>query len=192
MHFGIRSDSARPRGNLVNIPARNDPSCSQPAVAPTATRERHSRFRPRPKGGRRKPIPTTIADPAISGRPIWSVAHQRKEIVMTLIEDISSSRLGQGRVLRLMCGSVAFVALMSATPIAPASAQGAPAGLLRLEPPQPGRIAEGELSNTRGAYARMRDEDVADARSFCVKRFRSFDPGSGTYLGQDGRRHPCP
>ena len=108
---------------------------------------------------------------------------------MTLIEDIGSSRLGQGRMLSLICGSVAFIALMSATPIAPASAQGAPAGLLRLEPPQPGQIAESELSNARGAYARMGDED---ARSFCVRRFRSFDPGSGTYLGQDGRRHPCP
>lgn len=157
-----------------------------------ATRERHSRSRLRPKGGRRKPEPIAIAVPAILGRPIGSVAHQRKEIVMTLIEDIGSWRLGQGRTLSLICGSVGFVALMSATPIAPASAQGAPAGLLRLEPPQPGRIAEEELSNARGEYARMRDEDVADARSFCVKRFRSFDPGSGTYLGQDGRRHPCP
>lgn len=26
----------------------------------------------------------------------------------------------------------------------------------------------------------------------CAARFRSFDPASGTYLGFDGMRHPCP
>ena len=26
----------------------------------------------------------------------------------------------------------------------------------------------------------------------CEQRFRSYDPASGTYLGFDGRRHPCP
>ena len=25
----------------------------------------------------------------------------------------------------------------------------------------------------------------------CVARFRSYDLASGTYLGSDGRRHPC-
>jgi hypothetical protein len=28
--------------------------------------------------------------------------------------------------------------------------------------------------------------------SYCAQRFRSYDPRSGTYLGYDGRRHPCP
>jgi hypothetical protein len=28
--------------------------------------------------------------------------------------------------------------------------------------------------------------------SYCVNRFRSYDPASGTYLGFDGRRHSCP
>jgi len=31
-----------------------------------------------------------------------------------------------------------------------------------------------------------------DAISYCMQRFRSFDPASGTYLGYDGQRHPCP
>jgi hypothetical protein len=31
-----------------------------------------------------------------------------------------------------------------------------------------------------------------DAISYCMRRFRSYDPGSGTYLGNDGYRHPCP
>jgi BA14K-like protein len=32
---------------------------------------------------------------------------------------------------------------------------------------------------------------VGDA-SYCAQRFRSYDPASGTYLGYDGLRHPCP
>lgn len=32
----------------------------------------------------------------------------------------------------------------------------------------------------------------ADAEDYCIQRFRSYDPESGTYLGYDGYRHPCP
>jgi hypothetical protein len=32
---------------------------------------------------------------------------------------------------------------------------------------------------------------VADGGS-CAQRFRSYDPSTGTYLGYDGLRHPCP
>jgi BA14K-like protein len=28
--------------------------------------------------------------------------------------------------------------------------------------------------------------------AYCAQRFRSYDPASGTYLGYDGLRHPCP
>jgi hypothetical protein len=31
-----------------------------------------------------------------------------------------------------------------------------------------------------------------DAVAYCAQRFRSYDPYSGTYLGFDGFRHPCP
>jgi hypothetical protein len=31
-----------------------------------------------------------------------------------------------------------------------------------------------------------------DAVGYCVQRFKSYDPRSGTYLGYDGLRHPCP
>jgi BA14K-like protein len=31
-----------------------------------------------------------------------------------------------------------------------------------------------------------------DAVSYCMQRFKSYDPGSGTYLGYDGLRHPYP
>jgi hypothetical protein len=31
-----------------------------------------------------------------------------------------------------------------------------------------------------------------DAVAYCMQRFKSYDPMSGTYLGYDGYRHPCP
>ena len=31
-----------------------------------------------------------------------------------------------------------------------------------------------------------------DAVAYCEQRYRSYDPASGTYLGYDGIRHPCP
>jgi hypothetical protein len=33
---------------------------------------------------------------------------------------------------------------------------------------------------------------AGDAVAYCMQRFRSYDPRSGTYLGFDGLRHPCP
>ena len=32
----------------------------------------------------------------------------------------------------------------------------------------------------------------SDPVAYCQARFRSYDPNSGTYLGYDGLRHPCP
>jgi hypothetical protein len=31
-----------------------------------------------------------------------------------------------------------------------------------------------------------------DAVAYCMQTYRSYDPRSGTYLGFDGLRHPCP
>jgi hypothetical protein len=31
-----------------------------------------------------------------------------------------------------------------------------------------------------------------DAVAYCSQRFRSYDPASGTYMGYDNQRHPCP
>jgi hypothetical protein len=30
-----------------------------------------------------------------------------------------------------------------------------------------------------------------DHEAYCMQRYRSYDPASGTFLGNDGRRHPC-
>ena len=53
-----------------------------------------------------------------------------------------------------LAAATALIALMS---VAPASAQGFPAGLLRLDPPQPSndgaKLAEGARAKVRNAYA---------------------------------------
>lgn len=43
-----------------------------------------------------------------------------------------------------------------------------------------------------GPYAYEPGYAGDDAETYCEQRFRSYDPESGTYLGYDGRRHPCP
>jgi hypothetical protein len=39
-----------------------------------------------------------------------------------------------------------------------------------------------------GSSVVVEDDSVA----YCQSRYRSYDPASGTYLGYDGVRHPCP
>lgn len=34
--------------------------------------------------------------------------------------------------------------------------------------------------------------DNSQDDAYCSQKYRSYDPGSGTYLGYDGQRHPCP
>lgn len=36
------------------------------------------------------------------------------------------------------------------------------------------------------------EQQRRDAISYCMQRFRSYDPQSMTYMGNDGYRHPCP
>ena len=33
---------------------------------------------------------------------------------------------------------------------------------------------------------------IGGGASYCASRYRSYDPATGTYLGYDGVRHPCP
>jgi hypothetical protein len=43
-----------------------------------------------------------------------------------------------------------------------------------------------------GATVAVVPDNGGDASAYCAQRFRSYDPASGTYLGNDGMRHPCP
>jgi hypothetical protein len=73
---------------------------------------------------------------------------------------LQNSRINDLRLPGLLFGSMALIALMSATPTAPAFAQGVPAGLLRLDAPQSPndgvKLAEDQRAKVRSAYARSR------------------------------------
>jgi BA14K-like protein len=43
-----------------------------------------------------------------------------------------------------------------------------------------------------GAIAQSQAAPAYGGNAYCAQRFKSYDPASGTYLGYDGRRHPCP
>jgi hypothetical protein len=77
-----------------------------------------------------------------------------------MLKFLQTSRINDLRLPGLLVGSMAIIALMSATPTAPAFAQGVPAGLLRLDPPQPSndgaKLAEDRRAKVRSAYARSR------------------------------------
>ncbi|MCK1462982.1 BA14K family protein [Bradyrhizobium sp. 2] len=51
-----------------------------------------------------------------------------------------------------------------------------------------GGIAAGAIIG--GAIANSQARGESDG--YCAQRFRSYDPASGTYLGNDGQRHSCP
>lgn len=42
-----------------------------------------------------------------------------------------------------------------------------------------------------GALANSRAQ-AAENNAYCSRRYKSYDPSSGTYMGYDGVRHPCP
>jgi hypothetical protein len=47
-----------------------------------------------------------------------------------------------------------------------------------------GAIVGGAIANSQAR--------ANDAVAYCAQRYRSYDAASGTYLGFDGNRHPCP
>lgn len=76
--------------------------------------------------------------------------------MLKVIQNSGSNNL---RLAGLLVGLATLSALVLA-PAAPASAQGVPAGLLRLDTPQPAndsaRLADLQRSKVRSAYARTR------------------------------------
>jgi hypothetical protein len=43
-----------------------------------------------------------------------------------------------------------------------------------------------------GAIIASQSQRSGRTVDYCMRRFRSYDPNSGTYLGNDGYRHRCP
>ena len=58
--------------------------------------------------------------------------------------------------------------------------------------PGPADYADGYYPGRYRAAPIIEDDEGDDAEAYCIQRFRSYDPESGTYLGYDGLRHPCP
>ena len=52
-----------------------------------------------------------------------------------------------------------------------------------------GAIIGGALAQSQAQAAPVYGGNTA---SYCAQRYKSYDPASGTYLGFDGLRHPCP
>jgi len=65
---------------------------------------------------------------------------------------------------------------------------GAAAGVVDGAVNTAGAIATAPFRAMNGdrSYAMMQGD-----ASYCAQRYRSFDPQSGTFMGYDGRRHPC-
>jgi len=73
-------------------------------------------------------------------------------------------------------------------PVAGGLIAGAIIGGALADPYGPGYYGPGYGAPPPVAYGPPPGDDIA----YCMQRFRSYDPGSGTYLGYDGYRHPCP
>jgi BA14K-like protein len=97
-----------------------------------------------------------------------------------------------------MLGAAAMLSLMSATPVFAQAAIQEP-GLFAFYYPNNDVLNGGRPTPAAGLDAKTpvllgsggptMDNSANDAS--CAARYRSYDPASGTFLGNDGRRHAC-
>jgi BA14K-like protein len=90
-------------------------------------------------------------------------------------------------------------ALLSAMTLTPVFAQAAfqepgafafyhpNADVLNGGAPTPEAVLASAPAAATEAYAAIENGNA----TFCARRYRSYDPASGTFLGYDGRRHRC-
>lgn len=55
-----------------------------------------------------------------------------------------------------------------------------------------GAIIGGAIAQSQAQAAPVYVAPNQGSVAYCAQRFKSYDPASGTYLGYDGLRHPCP
>jgi hypothetical protein len=55
-----------------------------------------------------------------------------------------------------------------------------------------GALIGGAIASQQAQAAPTYVAPNQSAVAYCAQRYRSYDPASGTYLGYDGLRHPCP
>jgi hypothetical protein len=100
---------------------------------------------------------------------------------------------GAGRVVGYSGRPVQVCPGYSAPP--PGNAGGPPPGYAGGPPPgyaggPPPGYAGGPPAGGPSVYAG--GPPPGDPAASCMQRFRSYDPKTGTYLGNDGQRHSCP
>jgi hypothetical protein len=61
-----------------------------------------------------------------------------------------------------------------------------------LAGPRYGYYGNGPYYYGGGRYYSDAYASSPDSEEYCMQRFRSYDPRSGTYMGYDGQRHACP
>jgi len=85
--------------------------------------------------------------------------------MLKLLQNTRATDVRLPRALGVLFGSAALIALILAMPVVPAAAQSAPAGLLRLDPPQPStngaKFTDEQRARVRGTYARARKTQVS-------------------------------
>jgi len=93
--------------------------------------------------------------------------------------------------------AVAAAVLLVGMTFTPVAAQISEPALFDAQNPGRSAINGGALTPWGEAQAAQRSGNPENAYgaippvpSSCA-RYRSFDPASGTFLGRDGRRHPC-
>jgi BA14K-like protein len=56
----------------------------------------------------------------------------------------------------------------------------------------PGYAADPSYYDDGSGYMAVAPQGGDDSVAYCMQTYRSYDPQSGTYMGYDGYRHPCP
>jgi len=82
-----------------------------------------------------------------------------------------------------------------ATLAAPTTARagGAVAGIVDIVVDAAVSAVAPRLYNQQAYYNQpVYNQSAVPGINYCIRRFRSYDPYSRTYLGYDGYRHPCP
>ena len=96
--------------------------------------------------------------------------------------------------------AAALLSMMIATPVFAQAAIQEPGAYAFYHPD--GDVLEAGVSRPREPVAAFPSVPLSDSgpraamaesagASSCTLRYRSYDPGSGTFLGFDGARHPC-
>jgi hypothetical protein len=97
------------------------------------------------------------------------------------------------RVSKILAAAAALSALLGSTAIAQEMGGGMGPGADFGYQPAPAYTGQGYVEP---GFAPHRSNADANARmlpsdSYCVTRHRSGERQSGTFIGDDGRRHPC-